>query len=87
MVSAIQNLRPLPGTYFKPGVISPVFTWLAKRADLAVAWYAYPCRLFSPQFIVFRYLDAHVLEGYTFLMQNYRKGDKICLFGTIRGSK
>jgi len=28
-----------------------------------------------------RYLDAHVVEGYKFLMQNYRVGDKICIFG------
>jgi uncharacterized protein (DUF2235 family) len=25
------------------------------------------------------------MEGYTFLMQNYREGDKICIFG-ISGS-
>lgn len=29
-----------------------------------------------------RYLDAHVMDGYQFLMQNYRAGDKICLFGS-----
>jgi Uncharacterized alpha/beta hydrolase domain (DUF2235) len=28
-----------------------------------------------------RYLDAHVMDGYRFLMQNYRAGDRICLFG------
>lgn len=28
-----------------------------------------------------RYLDAHVRGGYQFLMQNYRPGDKICIFG------
>ena len=28
-----------------------------------------------------RYIDKHVMDGYKFLMQNYRKGDKICLFG------
>ena len=28
-----------------------------------------------------RYLDAHVLGGYQFLMQNYVVGDKICIFG------
>lgn len=30
-----------------------------------------------------RYLDAHVMDGYRFLMQNYHAGDKICLFGTL----
>ena len=28
-----------------------------------------------------RYLDVHVMDGYKFLMQNYRAGDKICIFG------
>ncbi|KAI0953205.1 hypothetical protein AcW1_007484 [Taiwanofungus camphoratus] len=32
------------------------------------------------------YLDAHVRGGYDFLMQNYRPGDKICLFGFSRGA-
>ena len=30
-----------------------------------------------------RYLDAHVMDGYRFLMQNYHAGDKICLFGML----
>ncbi|KZP18957.1 hypothetical protein FIBSPDRAFT_1045887 [Athelia psychrophila] len=58
------------GTYFKPGVVSPLWGWLAKIADQAVAWY----------------LDEHVMQGYTFLMQNYRDGDKICIFGFSRGA-
>jgi len=33
--------------------------------------------------IIARYLDAHVLGGYTFLMENYRVGDKICIFGAL----
>ncbi|KAG1906398.1 uncharacterized protein F5891DRAFT_1002156 [Suillus fuscotomentosus] len=58
------------GTYFSPGVVSPMFTWLAKILDEAFAWY----------------LDAHVMEGYRFLMDNYLPGDKICLFGFSRGA-
>ncbi|KAG1742356.1 uncharacterized protein EDB91DRAFT_1336135 [Suillus paluster] len=58
------------GTYFSPGVVSPMFTWLAKILDEAFAWY----------------LDVHVMEGYKFLMDNYRPGDKICLFGFSRGA-
>ncbi|KAG1818458.1 uncharacterized protein BJ212DRAFT_1446354 [Suillus subaureus] len=58
------------GTYFSPGVVSPMFIWLAKILDEAFAWY----------------LDAHVMEGYRFLMDNYRPGDKICLFGFSRGA-
>ncbi|KIJ94743.1 hypothetical protein K443DRAFT_683528 [Laccaria amethystina LaAM-08-1] len=58
------------GTWFQPGVVSPLFEWGAKVLDLAFAWY----------------LDAHVLDGYRFVMQNYRFGDKICLFGFSRGA-
>ncbi|KAH7925576.1 hypothetical protein BV22DRAFT_1064625 [Leucogyrophana mollusca] len=58
------------GTYFAPGVVSPVFSWLAKILDEAFAWY----------------LDEHVMDGYKYLMDNYRPGDKICLFGFSRGA-
>ncbi|KAF9485751.1 hypothetical protein BDN70DRAFT_870613 [Pholiota conissans] len=58
------------GTYFQPGVVSPLFEWGAKVLDLAFAWY----------------LDAHVMDGYQFLMQNYCAGDKICIFGFSRGA-
>lgn len=53
------------GTYFQPGVVSPLFQWGAKILDEAVAWY----------------LPAHVMDGYKFLMQNWNTGDKVCLFG------
>ena len=36
--------------------------------------------------VIIRYLDEHVRQGYTFLMQNYRPGDKICIFGFSRGA-
>ncbi|KDR82959.1 hypothetical protein GALMADRAFT_238664 [Galerina marginata CBS 339.88] len=58
------------GTYFQPGVVSPIFEWGAKVLDLAFAWY----------------LNQHVMDGYTFLMQNYRAGDKISIFGFSRGA-
>ncbi|KAI0658451.1 hypothetical protein C8Q70DRAFT_196246 [Cubamyces menziesii] len=32
------------------------------------------------------HLDAHVQDGYEFLMQNYQAGDKISLFGFSRGA-
>ena len=35
----------------------------------------------GPATLAIRYLDEHVRAGYKFLMQNYRDGDKICLFG------
>ncbi|KAI0086458.1 hypothetical protein BDY19DRAFT_344031 [Irpex rosettiformis] len=62
--------QPGIGTYIQPGVVAPVFEWWAKIIDEAVAWY----------------LDAHVRGGYTFLMQNWRPGDKICIFGFSRGA-
>ncbi|KAK0193172.1 hypothetical protein F5146DRAFT_1137047 [Armillaria mellea] len=31
-------------------------------------------------------LDSHVMDGYQFLMQNYRAGDRICIFGFSRGA-
>ncbi|KAK2465387.1 hypothetical protein APHAL10511_002741 [Amanita phalloides] len=70
--SALQlcYYQPGVGTYFQPGVVSPLFEWCAKILDEAVAWY----------------LNAHVMEGYNFLMQNYRTGDKICIFGFSRGA-
>jgi len=62
--------NPGVGTYFNPGVVSPLFEWGARYMDYAVAWY----------------LDEHVMDGYKFVMQNYRDGDKICLFGFSRGA-
>ncbi|KAG6902608.1 hypothetical protein C0995_014214 [Termitomyces sp. Mi166 len=62
--------QPGIGTWFNPGVVSPFFRWGAKVLDYAFAWY----------------LDQHVIEGYKFLMNNYRVGDKICIFGFSRGS-
>lgn len=32
--------QPGVGTFFNPGVVSPIMTWLAKTADEAIAWYA-----------------------------------------------
>ncbi|KAK1221590.1 hypothetical protein PQX77_015603 [Marasmius sp. AFHP31] len=58
------------GTYFAPGVVSPLLHWGATILDLAFAWY----------------LSAHVMDGYKFLMQNYRPNDKICVFGFSRGA-
>ncbi|GBE84989.1 hypothetical protein SCP_0701740 [Sparassis crispa] len=62
--------QPGVGTYINPGMVSPLFQWAAKILDEAFACY----------------LDAHVREGYEFLMQTYRPGDKICIFGFSRGA-
>ncbi|KAF8257840.1 hypothetical protein EI94DRAFT_1774333 [Lactarius quietus] len=58
------------GTYFQPGVVSPLFQWGAQIMDEAIAWYLY----------------QHVQDGYQFLMQNYNVGDKVLLFGFSRGA-
>ncbi|KAI0322401.1 hypothetical protein OF83DRAFT_1094151 [Amylostereum chailletii] len=62
--------QPGIGTYFQPGVVSPLLHWWATVWDEAVAWY----------------LPEHVMDGYKFLMQNYNAGDKVCLFGFSRGA-
>jgi len=58
------------GTYFAPGVVLPIFRWAASTLDEAFAWYLY----------------QHVIDGYTFLMENYNCGDRVCLFGFSRGA-
>ncbi|KAJ7250017.1 hypothetical protein B0H12DRAFT_684586 [Mycena haematopus] len=58
------------GTYLAPGMVSPLLQWGAKVLDTAFAIY----------------LNDHVMDGYSFLMDNYRAGDKICIFGFSRGS-
>jgi hypothetical protein len=58
------------GTYYEPGVVTPMFQWAAKILDEAFAWYLY----------------QHVMDGYKFLMQNYNVGDKVLIFGFSRGA-
>jgi len=58
------------GTYIKPQVATPMAARMSKVLDEAVAWN----------------LDAHVMDGYEFLMQNYEAGDRICIFGFSRGA-
>jgi uncharacterized protein (DUF2235 family) len=53
------------GTYFKPGVVSPLMRVGARFLDQALAWY----------------LSEHIMNGYEFLMQNYHEGDSVCIFG------
>ncbi|CAE7162389.1 unnamed protein product [Rhizoctonia solani] len=43
---------------------------VANKLDEGVAWYLY----------------QHVIDGYKFLMETYRDGDRICLFGFSRGA-
>ncbi|KAI5116598.1 hypothetical protein M0805_006776 [Coniferiporia weirii] len=58
------------GTYTIPQVATPFYSRVAKVTDLMFA----------------NNLNHHVMSGYKFLMQNYREGDKICIFGFSRGA-
>ncbi|KAI6024558.1 hypothetical protein EDC04DRAFT_242602 [Pisolithus marmoratus] len=58
------------GTYTIPQIATPMYANLSKTIDMMVGMN----------------LNAHVMSGYEFLMQNYEGGDKICLFGFSRGA-
>ncbi|KAL4070334.1 hypothetical protein J3A83DRAFT_4358565 [Scleroderma citrinum] len=60
------------GTYTIPQIATPFWAKLSKTIDMMVG----------------HNLDAHVMGGYEFLMQNctYEAGDRICLFGFSRGA-
>ncbi|EJD05526.1 uncharacterized protein FOMMEDRAFT_103603 [Fomitiporia mediterranea MF3/22] len=58
------------GTYSIPQVATPLYSKLSKTLDLMFA----------------SNLRHHVMSGYNFLMQNYKEGDKICIFGFSRGA-
>ncbi|KIO32131.1 hypothetical protein M407DRAFT_18941 [Tulasnella calospora MUT 4182] len=63
--------QPGIGTYVSPTKsVGQISRRVSKAIDMAVAWY----------------LNDHVMGGYRFLMENYREGDKICLFGFSRGA-
>ncbi|KIM49864.1 hypothetical protein M413DRAFT_438988 [Hebeloma cylindrosporum] len=58
------------GTYTTPQIATPLASKISKNLDMAVAWN----------------LDAHIMGGYEFLMQNYQVNDRICIFGFSRGA-
>ncbi|TCD62865.1 hypothetical protein EIP91_006271 [Steccherinum ochraceum] len=58
------------GTYTSPQIATPIMAKISRTMDEAIAWN----------------LNAHVMGGYEFLMQNYEAGDKICIFGFSRGA-
>ncbi|KAJ7133386.1 hypothetical protein C8R44DRAFT_870789 [Mycena epipterygia] len=58
------------GTYTTPEIATPFASKISKMIDEAIAWN----------------LDAHVMGGYEFLMQNYTANDRICIFGFSRGA-
>ncbi|KLO09282.1 hypothetical protein SCHPADRAFT_907921 [Schizopora paradoxa] len=58
------------GTYTIPQIATPFWSKLTQTVDLMIA----------------NSLDHHVMGGYEFLMENYKEGDKICIFGFSRGA-
>ncbi|KAF5358616.1 hypothetical protein D9758_007671 [Tetrapyrgos nigripes] len=58
------------GTYCSPQIPSPLMSKLDQTLDAMIA----------------HTLDAHVMDGYEFLMQNYTVNDRICIFGFSRGA-
>ncbi|KAF9474321.1 hypothetical protein BDN70DRAFT_322584 [Pholiota conissans] len=48
----------------------PLVSEASRTFDAAIAWS----------------LEYHVVEGYEWIMKNYREGDKVCLFGFSRGA-
>ncbi|KAI0003870.1 hypothetical protein BJV74DRAFT_490807 [Russula compacta] len=58
------------GTYTIPEVATPLMAKVQKTIDMAIA----------------NHLDAHVMSGYQFLMENYHAEDKICIFGVSSGA-
>ncbi|KAH7886401.1 hypothetical protein F5I97DRAFT_1267285 [Phlebopus sp. FC_14] len=58
------------GTYTIPEIATPFWSNVSKTIDMMIG----------------NHLDAHVMGGYEFLMQNYEAGDKICIFGFSRGA-
>ncbi|KAH8916136.1 hypothetical protein BT69DRAFT_1355942 [Atractiella rhizophila] len=62
--------QPGIGTYEVPTMVGNIYFASSKVLDLAFA----------------TTMDAHIQQGYTFLMENYQNGDCIYLFGFSRGS-
>lgn len=58
------------GTYTIPNIASPWTSKMRKTIDM----------MFGTS------LNHHVMGGYEFLMQNYKRGDRICIFGFSRGA-
>ncbi|KDN39723.1 hypothetical protein RSAG8_08641, partial [Rhizoctonia solani AG-8 WAC10335] len=65
-----EQQLPGVGTYTSPGFLTKYGKDLAAVWDQAMAWYLY----------------QHVQDGYRYLMQTYRAGDQISIFGFSRGA-
>ncbi|KIJ41275.1 hypothetical protein M422DRAFT_172643 [Sphaerobolus stellatus SS14] len=58
------------GTYNNAHFVTHFATEMSQTLDTAIAWN----------------LGSHILDGYKFVMQNYREGDRLCIFGFSRGA-
>lgn len=58
------------GTYTIPHIANPFKSKMRKIVDSMIGGS----------------INTHVMGGYEFLMQNYRDGDKVCMFGFSRGA-
>lgn len=58
------------GTYTIPQIATPLYSKMSKTLDMMVGMS----------------LNHHVMGGYEFLMENFRNGDRICIFGFSRGA-
>ncbi|KAF7335088.1 hypothetical protein MVEN_02259400 [Mycena venus] len=78
LVSALEkDDREKQMVYYQSGIgtytafkLTPLLTKLSLITDAAIGWN----------------LAAHIIGGYEFLMQNYKDGDRICIFGFSRGA-
>lgn len=58
------------GTYSIPEIATPFMAGVSKTIDMMIGVH----------------MNAHIMGGYEFLMQNYKTGDKIFIFGFSRGA-
>jgi uncharacterized protein (DUF2235 family) len=74
LVSCLKKDHPSQVTYYQSGIGTydggGLSNGLSAAADMAVG----------------SGLGVHIQDAYRFLMQTYREGDKICLFGFSRGA-
>ncbi|KAG5643158.1 hypothetical protein DXG03_001488 [Asterophora parasitica] len=80
------------GTYTNPEIATPMRAKISKTLDEAIAWNldTHVMGQSSAGKPLIAFVADHVangnLDGYEFLMQNYKAGDRICLFGFSRGA-
>ncbi|CAE6480630.1 unnamed protein product [Rhizoctonia solani] len=79
------------GTYSHPGFLTGLGLTLAAKIDEGVAWYLYQhvkscLRILSFNLRLYLRSVTQVIDGYKYLMETYRAGDQISIFGFSRGA-